>query len=254
MTPAIERARPPYVQVAAHIRDQIVRGDLKPGDSVPSVREIAESWGIARATAEKALATLKIEGLVSGTPGVGTVVVGAPVYQAVRDRYANVSKTGLIYPPGQHAKIVMAGLTRAPKDVANALQVPAGALVVRRHRVTYDAGERPIASSTSWFAAELATEAPRLLETGRIRQGTTRYVEEVTGRVLRYAEDQIYARLATVEEAAEMSQTMPAAVLVTEHTAWDTADQPFTYEVGLAPAGFRRTTGYEPRAEEGRTA
>jgi AcrR family transcriptional regulator len=67
---------PPYAQLAAELRDQIEKGTLAPGDRVPSTREITQRWGVAMATATKALATLRQEGMVRPIPGVGTVVGG----------------------------------------------------------------------------------------------------------------------------------------------------------------------------------
>ena len=67
---------PPYAQIAAELRDQIEKGTLAPGDRVPSTREITARWGVAMATATKALAALRQEGIVRPIPGVGTVVAG----------------------------------------------------------------------------------------------------------------------------------------------------------------------------------
>src|SRR5580658_1152888 len=67
---------PPYAQIAAELRDQIDNGTLAPGDRVPSTREITQRWGVAMATATKALAALRQEGIVRPIPGVGTVVDG----------------------------------------------------------------------------------------------------------------------------------------------------------------------------------
>jgi AcrR family transcriptional regulator len=67
---------PPYAQIAAELRDQIEQGTLAPGDRVPSTREITQRWGVAMATATKALAALRREGVIRPIPGVGTVVVG----------------------------------------------------------------------------------------------------------------------------------------------------------------------------------
>ena len=67
---------PPYAQIAAELRNQIEEGTLAPGDRVPSTREITQRWGVAMATATKALAALRQEGIVRPVPGVGTVVVG----------------------------------------------------------------------------------------------------------------------------------------------------------------------------------
>jgi AcrR family transcriptional regulator len=65
---------PPYARIAAELRDQITGGTLRPGERVPSTREIIQRWGVAMATATKVLATLRQEGLVHALPGVGTVV------------------------------------------------------------------------------------------------------------------------------------------------------------------------------------
>jgi DNA-binding transcriptional regulator YhcF (GntR family) len=64
----------PYLQIAEDIRARIARGELSPGDAVPSARQITREWGVAIATATKALATLRQAGLVRAVPGVGTLV------------------------------------------------------------------------------------------------------------------------------------------------------------------------------------
>ncbi|WAL66542.1 GntR family transcriptional regulator [Amycolatopsis cynarae] len=65
-----------YLTIAAELRRQIMQGELAPGAKVPSVRRIAADWGVATATAAKALATLSQEGLVRAEPRSGTVVAG----------------------------------------------------------------------------------------------------------------------------------------------------------------------------------
>ncbi|MGW5738411.1 MULTISPECIES: TetR/AcrR family transcriptional regulator C-terminal domain-containing protein [Streptomyces] len=76
-------ADPPYLRIARDIRRRIDSGDLAPGDRVPSTRRITQEWGVAMATATKALAVLNQEGLVRAVPGVGTVVA-----EPVRERRA----------------------------------------------------------------------------------------------------------------------------------------------------------------------
>ncbi|MBM2622915.1 TetR/AcrR family transcriptional regulator C-terminal domain-containing protein [Actinoplanes sp. LDG1-06] len=67
---------PPYRRIVAEVRRRIERGELRPGDRVPSARAITREWGVAIATATKAHATLREEGLTVARPGVGTVVAG----------------------------------------------------------------------------------------------------------------------------------------------------------------------------------
>ncbi|WP_371677759.1 GntR family transcriptional regulator [Streptomyces sp. NBC_01276] len=74
--------RAPYARIAAELRGRIESGELRPGDRVPSTRAITRRWGVAMATASKALAALGQEGLVRAVPGVGTVVAAAPARPA----------------------------------------------------------------------------------------------------------------------------------------------------------------------------
>ncbi|MEW2579419.1 TetR/AcrR family transcriptional regulator C-terminal domain-containing protein [Streptomyces syringium] len=76
---------PPYLRIVAEIRRRIADGELAPGDRVPSTRQIAGEWGVALATATKALTTLRLGGLVETRPRIGTVVAGtAPAAPARR--------------------------------------------------------------------------------------------------------------------------------------------------------------------------
>ncbi|MFD7661601.1 GntR family transcriptional regulator [Streptomyces sp. NPDC059788] len=65
---------PPYRRIVAEIRRRIDAGELAAGDRVPSTRRITQEWGVAMATATKALTALRQDGLVRAVPGVGTVV------------------------------------------------------------------------------------------------------------------------------------------------------------------------------------
>lgn len=65
-----------YQQIADEIAEQIVCGQLAPGQHVPSTRRIVTDHRVAMATASKVLAELRHRGLVRAVPGVGTVVTG----------------------------------------------------------------------------------------------------------------------------------------------------------------------------------
>ncbi|HEY7174209.1 MAG TPA: GntR family transcriptional regulator, partial [Micromonosporaceae bacterium] len=73
-----------YRVIADDLSRRITDGELGPGDRVPSTRQIAADWGVAMATATKALAELQRRGLARAIAGVGTVVAGtdAPVPHA----------------------------------------------------------------------------------------------------------------------------------------------------------------------------
>ncbi|GIM96641.1 TetR/AcrR family transcriptional regulator C-terminal domain-containing protein [Paractinoplanes toevensis] len=66
----------PYRRIVQDIRRRIESGELRPGDRVPSARALVREWSVAIATATKAHAALREEGLTVARPGVGTVVAG----------------------------------------------------------------------------------------------------------------------------------------------------------------------------------
>ncbi len=66
--------KPPYLMAADRLRLEIRAGRYKPGDRLPSSRELRGSLGIANATVRAALRVLRQEGLVYSVQGRGTYV------------------------------------------------------------------------------------------------------------------------------------------------------------------------------------
>ncbi|MEU6736418.1 GntR family transcriptional regulator [Streptomyces physcomitrii] len=232
--PQIEEAQPKYLQIAHHIRDQILRGDLRPGEEVPSERQLASDWKVSRPTAARSLEALSNQGLVEKRQGSGTYVRSLEVNRRARELYGRARQTGTIYTPGEYAVITSAGWIEAPDHVAAALGLAGGRPAVHRQRVTNDRNG-PITLSTSWFAPDVGQRAPRLLESERIKEGTLRYVEGMTGRQGGYAEDRVCARLSTEEEAAALRLEPGSAVLLVRHVVFDLQDRPLEFAEATYP-------------------
>jgi len=67
-------AVPIYAQVVEQLKALIASGALRPGDGLPSIRELAASLRINRNTAAKAYRQLEIEGVVVTRQGQGSAV------------------------------------------------------------------------------------------------------------------------------------------------------------------------------------
>jgi putative molybdopterin biosynthesis protein len=65
-----------YHQIADSIRKEILAGRYKPGDRLPSVRQLCESWNCTPGTIQRAYHTLAREGLLISRAGRGTQVAG----------------------------------------------------------------------------------------------------------------------------------------------------------------------------------
>jgi GntR family transcriptional regulator len=65
---------PLYLRLKSLVQDAIFKGDLKPGDSVPSERDVADLLDISRVTVRKAFTELVDEGVLLQRRGSGTYV------------------------------------------------------------------------------------------------------------------------------------------------------------------------------------
>jgi DNA-binding transcriptional regulator YhcF (GntR family) len=66
--------RPPYMQVANKLQSDILDGRLKPGDKLPSIRDLAERFGVSAMTVQSALRVLRVMELITSQQGRGTYV------------------------------------------------------------------------------------------------------------------------------------------------------------------------------------
>jgi DNA-binding GntR family transcriptional regulator len=233
--PEFKQAPPKYVQIADSIRDRILKGDLRPGDEVPSERQLAAEWSVARPTATKALDVLRREGHVAGRQGAGTYVVDlAAFHRQASERYRRSLETGQIYLPNERARILGAEVVDAPDEVVQALGLSAPVPAARRLRLTLRDDE-PVELSTSWFEMSVVEAAPRLVAAERIMEGTIVYIERSTGRRPTVARDRTAARLATADEAELLGLERPSAVLVTRHVAYDDGGRPLEFVESVVP-------------------
>jgi AcrR family transcriptional regulator len=121
----------PYLRIVAEIRGRIERGDLAPGDPVPSARQITRDWGVAIATATKVLTTLRHEGLVRAVPGIGTLVRHPPTARPARRQPSPAPRrpTGLPArrqpPPAGAEELSVGRIVRAGIALADAEGLPA---------------------------------------------------------------------------------------------------------------------------------
>jgi GntR family transcriptional regulator len=70
----LKAGEPPYRQVVYAATKAIVSGELLPGVSFPSVRELSQALKINPNTAQKVVAELVRDGLLEVKPGIGTLV------------------------------------------------------------------------------------------------------------------------------------------------------------------------------------
>lgn len=77
-SPQSGAAEPSYRQIAADLREKIERGDLRPGDVLPSEADLTETYRVSRGTARQAFLKLQASGLIDAVQGKGRFVKGSP--------------------------------------------------------------------------------------------------------------------------------------------------------------------------------
>jgi GntR family transcriptional regulator len=65
-------------QIAADMRAKIEAGEYSADVALPSIEKLAEEYGVATGTVQRALRILKQEGLIESQPGYGTFVAEKP--------------------------------------------------------------------------------------------------------------------------------------------------------------------------------
>jgi GntR family transcriptional regulator len=85
------------------LRQQIITGQLAPGDQVPPARVLEQDYGIANMTARAAVRVLRDEGLVHAVHGLGTFVTN-PRPDAARS--ATVSADRPHMPTEEYAELL----------------------------------------------------------------------------------------------------------------------------------------------------
>lgn len=148
-TPNKQSPVPLYYQLAEIIEARIVAGDLRPGDRLPSERDLAAQAGISRMTARQALTWLAERGTIEVRHGVGTFVAQPKL---TSDPLHLLSFTEQMMATGGtvSSSVLAQEVLAAPGSIATALGLPPGNDVVRIMRLR-SLNETPMLLETSYF-------------------------------------------------------------------------------------------------------
>ncbi|MFE1576242.1 GntR family transcriptional regulator [Streptomyces fradiae] len=201
-----------YTEIAAYYRQQIQDGTLRPGDTMPSLRQVCERFGVANTTANRAYRVLKLEGLTLPRAGVGTVVAG-PISNNISSRVLMHASTGSALGGGETSRILEVGTVGADQLVAPRLDVAPGTPVHVRRRVVSRGGV-PVHISSSYYPAYVIAVTPELTElvsTG----GSRELAAERLGVAQDHVLEEVTSRLATDSEKSALGLTA-GDVIVTQ--------------------------------------
>lgn len=156
--PRAQRTKPLWQQVADHYKEQILRGELREGDLLPSMREMAREFGVSQSTAQQALAHLHLAERLVATSTAGTIVAPPRAALSPQQRMRLAAA-----PSSETVTVTFAGITGAPAYIVPMLGLADP--VIRREEVTRLADGSPSRLSVTWCHPAYADDVPELLET-----------------------------------------------------------------------------------------
>jgi GntR family transcriptional regulator len=125
---------PLYHQLYEILRDSIVSGERRPGDMILPESELIEQHQVSRTTVRQVLDMLVSEGLIEREQGRGTFVAQPTVEQGLV-RIVNFTEDMRMRGCEPSSKVLFSGLTLAPQDVAEALDVEPSEELARLERL-----------------------------------------------------------------------------------------------------------------------
>lgn len=234
-SPDTSSPQPASRRIAQALRAAIERGELSPGDRLPSERALAEEYGTARNTAREAIRLLSEQGLVTAQHGRG-VFVRAPhrLFRFGSDRYSPGNRETGLTPfrlearrQGKTARIDVLSIAREipPPDIAARLDVPGDEESVVHRENHYFADDEPVQIVSTYLRWDEAEGTP-LMQPRTGPHGIYGRLEEL-GHTMTRVRDEVSARMPTPVEAALLDLPPGVPVLEVLHTSLDQDLTPF---------------------------
>lgn len=150
---------PIHIQVRNELLEEFHKGELKPGDRLPSERELQDKYEISRLTVRSAFSDLERDGLIFSRPGKGRYVARSYIDQKLIHLSSftqDMEKVGA----KPSSRVIYQGEEAANSLIASRMQLAPGTPVARITRIRM-ADNVPMAIEDAWLALSLC---PDILE------------------------------------------------------------------------------------------
>jgi GntR family transcriptional regulator len=225
--PVNERsAVPAYQRIRTTIRKTIAAGGLRPGDAVPSERELAKLHAVSLMTARHALASLEHEGVVERRRGVGTFVSAPKIHF---NKLMSYTEQMSVRSMRAASKILFARIVDDEEEATARLALSPKSPVVKIERLRHAAGE-PFALETCYFSAR---QYSGLLSEPLERESLFAILERDYGVELGYADEEVDATAADLRTGELLGVPKREPLLRIRQVIYSTKGTVITYVLGL---------------------
>lgn len=221
---------PAYKQIQIAICSRINSGQMKPGNLVPSERELAKIHRVSLMTARHALTELAREGMVERRRGVGTFVAPPKVHFNKLHSYTEqMASLGLL----ARSRTIASGIVSHEYEIAARLGLQPAEPLGRIERVRL-AGVEPIALEICYWSAE---EFPALLSAPLDKGSLFATIERESGVQLTYSDEEIDATGADLRTADLLQIPKGTPLLRIRQLIFSAANRATIYVIGLYCSG-----------------
>ncbi|HVG27750.1 MAG TPA: GntR family transcriptional regulator, partial [Acidobacteriaceae bacterium] len=218
--------KPLYARVEDLLADEIARGDLLPGDRLPSEDQLLTRFGVSRITVRQAIRNLVARGIVEIRRGRGTFVLAPRVSQELT-RLTGFVEDMAVHGRKASARVLGHAIVPADATVARHLHLPKGAFVMRIERVRL-ADAVPMSFDETFLPLHIGRQIVR--HNLRLKPIFT-LLEEMYGIPLTEAEYILEAAAASPHIARALAVAPGSPIFRIERTSFTGAGQPIDYEI-----------------------
>lgn len=221
---------PAYRKIQNAIRRRIDSGQLKPGNVVPSERELARIHGVSLMTARHALTELARDGIVERRHGAGTFVAPPKVqFNKLLGYSEQMASLGLT----ARSRVVSSSIVTREHEIAARLGLPTTARLGRLERVRM-AGDEAVALEICYWSAD---EYPALQHAALDRLSLFSVLEHDCAVQLAYADEEIDATDADQRIADLLSLTRGTPLLRIRQLIFSSTGRATVYVTGFYRSG-----------------
>jgi GntR family transcriptional regulator len=220
---------PLYQQIKTLLLASLQSAEWKPGEAIPSEMELAARFKVSQGTVRKAIDELATENLLVRRQGKGTFVA-THAEERTQYRFLRlIPDDG--EPGGMEREFLDCKRSRAPADVARALELKSGDAAVQVRRLLYFRA-KPVVFDDIWLPGGLfkGLTAERL---SQYRGPLYRFFEAEFGVRMIRAEEKIRAVGADAATAALLKLEPGAPLLSVERLSRTYGDKPVEVRRGL---------------------
>lgn len=215
---------PIYYQLKELIRGKIAEGVWKPGDMIPSERELSEQWSISRMTVRQALKELAMEGVLRREKGRGTYVAWPKVEQRLT-RLTGFTEDMQRRGQDSSARVLRLEMIEASIVVAKALGITPGTPVLLLERLRLAGGD-PLAIESSHLYFDKVGE---LLNEDFAKQSLYHTLAQRYDVIPTRAEQQVEATICLPSQCELLGLDEGSAILHNRRVTYDQYGHAFEY-------------------------